>query len=481
MAIGFRADHRFASDERDYLAAVAEQAAVALARTEGRAALHEARRAAESRQERLEFLAQATDRLSRSLDLAVTLQVAADLAVTRLSHFCALYLVKEGSIVPAARASVLGDGETERLDSPRAAEALVDAVDAVVRGGQAQYAERLVEELPDALPPTADREIPDTEALRSPFALLRESGVGALLILPLRTRGRILGAMAFLNRPGESLDHDTRLLAEELTAKVASSIDNAQLFEGESHVARQLANSLRPARLPQIDGLDLAVHYEAASSGLDVGGDFYDVIKVGDDAYLVLVGDVQGKGVDAAAVTGLARHTVKACAHYETSPARLMERLNAALLDNAPPPAVSTEQLHSSALLCTAAAVRIERDGTNWRATASCAGHPLPLLREPAGSVRAICEPQLLLGVRAEPRYHDASAVLEPGATLVLYTDGVSERSASGALFGSEGIAAALGRAADSASSAVDTILDEASSYLSRRKDDLVVLAVHVR
>ena len=108
-------------------------------------------------------------------------------------------------------------------------------------------------------------------------------GFGGLLILPLRARGRTLGALAFVNRKGRPMDDGARLLAEELASRAAMAIDNAMLFKAESHVAHRLAESLLPVRLPVIAGLDLAVRYKAASIGLDIGGDFYDVFQVSDD------------------------------------------------------------------------------------------------------------------------------------------------------------------------------------------------------
>ena len=124
---------------------------------------------------------------------------------------------------------------------------------------------------------------------------------------------------------------------------------------------------------------------------------------------------------------------------------------------------------------------RLDRDGSEWSATVSCAGHPLPLLRHPDGKVEGICEPGLLLGVTPEQRYSEKSLPLEAGSVLTLYTDGVSDRHAEGEMFGGEGIAVVLGATEGSAAEVADNILAAALSQRDRREDDLVVLTVRVR
>lgn len=345
----------------------------------------------------------------------------------------------------------------------------LSGVGAVIRTGQAEYLKDLDDWMLVA-------------RARSPehLELLRRVGFGGVLILPLRTRGRILGVLAFVNRKGRAMDEETRALAEELSGRAATAIDNAARYASESHVAQRLAQSLLPARLPTVRGLDLAVRYRAGSAGIDVGGDFYDIFKIGNEAFMVVIGDVQGKGVEAAAITGLARHTVRASARYEVSPAALLRGLNEAIIENIVESGASIDQPGTYARLCTAVIARLERRGQKWSATVSCAGHPSPLLRRPGGRVENLCESGLLLGVRPQARYDETVAELVPGSVLVLYTDGVSERHSDDNMFGSEGIAEVLGGIADSASRIANDILEAALSYASRREDDLVVLAIRV-
>ncbi len=468
MAIGFRHEHAFAPDERGYLVAIAEQAAIALARAESQAALVESRRVAEDRREQLDYLAEASERLSHSLDLDVTLKAVAELAVPRLTDRCALYMVEEGQrIERRVIAPRLNDDEWRlftggelALDSPQ-------GIGAIIRTGRPQY----LRDTTDAMLAAA---APSPEAL----TLMRRVGFGGILGLPLRSRGRTIGALAFFNRAGRPMEPETVTLAEELTARAAVAIDNARMFSERSHVARRLVESLLPAKLPEMPGLDLAVHYRPARAGLEVGGDFYDVIAMGPDACVVVVGDVQGKGVEAAALTGFARNTIKAAARYETSPAAMLAHLNASMIEHIVERAPDPAHPWDSARLCTAVVLRLERRPSGWRALAASAGHPLPLLGHRDGGVEPVGRPALLLGVDPEARYEDSAIDLEPGATLVCFTDGVSDCEVEGDPFGAEGVASVLRSASGTAGETTEAVA--AAIAQGATNDDIVVLSIGV-
>jgi GAF domain-containing protein len=472
MAIGFQDEHRFARDEVDFLTALAEQASVALARTEGREALLAARITAETQRARLDFLADASTRLSASLDLSVTLEVVADLATPRLTDRCELFLLDDGTIARRVLVPNLLADEQQLSAEFLATYTETGGIGAVLRSGQSLF----VEDLDDSSS-TAGANAPEY------VTSLQAAGFGGFLVSPLRTRGRTLGALAFFNQKGRAITTEDRILAEALSSRAALAIDNALLYETESHIATQLAASLLPARLPNIEGLEIAVRYKAGSSGLDVGGDFYDVFACGDATFdvasvLVLIGDVQGKGVEAAAVTGLARHTVRASAKYETSPAALLRRLNDAINVNIEESSAKGAYSRAEARLCTAAIIRFDRADSGWVATTSTAGHPLPLVRRADGSVINACEPGLLLGVADTPTYQETIVNLRPDETIVLYTDGVSERHADGEMFGTEGIARVLKESTGPAPLVAEAIVDAAMGYSTRREDDLVVLTI---
>ncbi|MGH8997116.1 MAG: GAF domain-containing protein, partial [Acidimicrobiales bacterium] len=378
MAVGFRSERTLDEGEREYLVAVAEQAAVALSRAIGREDLQAATHMAEVRREQLDFLAQASDRLAASLDLEVTLATVADMAVPRLTDRCALYLVEAGSrITRQVLGPRLTDEEWDLFQRGELSLTSVDGIGAVIRTGTKVY----VRDVTDAM-------VQATARSPEHLALFRRIGFGGLLILPLRARGRSLGALALVNRAGRPMDDATVALAEELVLRASVAIDNAAIYTREAHIAGQLIGSLLPSGLPEVPGLDIAVRYQpAGQGGVGVGGDFYDVVPVGPNACLVVVGDVQGKGVEAAAITGLARTTIKVAARFEPRPAVVLGQLNATLVEYIVEHAQSTEHPWDDARLCTAAVVRLDRGRRGWRATVASAGHPLPMLRRADGQV----------------------------------------------------------------------------------------------
>jgi len=474
MAVGYRADHSFEPEEREYLTSIAEQAAIALARVEAQTALEEARRVAEERREQLRFLAEASDLFNRSLDLDVTMKTVAALGVPRLTDRCALYLVDPIHPTRVEKRVIgppLSHDEWELFERSGATVTTLGAVGTVIQTGVPQH----IEDLNDSLLAAA-AESPEQ------LELLVRVGFGGILLLPLRTRGRILGALAFVNRRGRAMDPETVSLAEELAARAAVAIDNALMYGREAHIARLLIDSLLPSRLPNVPGLDIAVHYQPGSQGLEVGGDFYDVIALDDDACLVVVGDVQGKGVEAAAVTGIARTTIKAATRFETSPAAVLGHLNATLIQHIVDRAPDEAHPWDSARLCTAAVVRLvrRRHKPGWRATVASAGHPLALVRRHDGTVVQVGRPALMLGVEANPTYKESIVALAPGSKIVLFTDGVTDGDPGRGPLGTDGVAALLGEADGSAAEVTTRIAQAAMRGVSIH-DDLVVLTVGVQ
>ena len=183
-----------------------------------------------------------------------------------------------------------------------------------------------------------------------------------------------------------------------------------------AHIARTLQSSLLPSSLPEIPAVEIAARFRPAQGGLQVGGDFYDVFDVGGGSWAIVVGDVCGKGAEAATVTALARYTLRAAAMYERSPSRILALLNEALL-----------RQRSAADLCTAAYVRLDGDGSVARLTVCLGGHPLPLLVRSAGTVEHVGRPGLLLGLERDPELRDYTVDLHVGDALMLYTDGLTD------------------------------------------------------
>src|SRR5439155_9879850 len=163
-------------------------------------------------------------------------------------------------------------------------------------------------------------------------------------------------------------------------------------------------------------GMELAARYRARGEGNEVGGDFYDGYETADGAWILTIGDVGGKGAEAAPVTGLARHTIRAVSLHEPRPSRMLAMLNEAILRE-----LSDERF------CTVCCLRLRPGPEGARLTVCSGGHPLPLILRADGSVETAGKPSMLLGVLPEVELSDHAVDLSPGDTIVMFTDGVVE------------------------------------------------------
>jgi serine phosphatase RsbU (regulator of sigma subunit) len=261
-------------------------------------------------------------------------------------------------------------------------------------------------------------------------------------------------------------------LVEDLGRRAALAIDNARLFADRSRVARTLQQSLLPHALPDIPGVEVGAAYRPAGGGSDVGGDFYDVFEIAGGSWVCVMGDVCGKGADAAALTGLVRYTVRATAMRERDPATVLTLLNEAVLRQ-------TSDYRFATVLCG----RLDADAGAVRFTLACGGHPLPLLVPAEGRARAVGTPGSLIGALPEIVVRDEVVRLEPGDTVVLFTDGVTEeRRVSGEAFGEDGLLRVLdatrGRPAAEIAASVERAVLEFSAEEPR--DDIAVLVLRV-
>lgn len=235
-------------------------------------------------------------------------------------------------------------------------------------------------------------------------------------------------------------------------------------------LARALQATLIPPRPPDIAGLDLGASYRPSGNGDEVGGDFYDVFEIAPGDWAVVIGDVAGKGVEAAVITALARHTLRAAAVKTPQPSDALTTLNRILL---------SEHVDR---FCTAAFLRIHQDGGAWRLDMCNAGHPLPLLRTPAEFPRPLGQPGSLLGVLTAPSLTDVSARLEPGDCLLLYTDGVTEARSGRSFYGEDRLASALEhrRGFTAGQLASDLVAEVVDFQAGLPRDDIAVIAVQV-
>jgi phosphoserine phosphatase RsbU/P len=233
-------------------------------------------------------------------------------------------------------------------------------------------------------------------------------------------------------------------------------------------LARTLQESLIPPNLPEVPGADVAAVYRPAGRGDEVGGDFYDVFETADGGWAVVIGDVCGKGAEAATVTALARYTIRAAAMRGARPHQVLTMLNEALLRQ------ETDRF------CTVAYLRLQTGGTGVRLTAGSAGHPPPLLLGVDGSVHPVGSSGHLLGVFPDVWIPDTTIDLTPGETIVLYTDGITEARVGGGFLGDEGLRELLaGCAGLDAHETTSRIADAAVGLQAgTTSDDIAVVAV---
>lgn len=363
---------------------------------------------AEEAQERLAFLAEAGAILASSLRVERTLEKIAGLVVPRMADWCSIDMVLDGTI----RQMALEHVDPQRVELARELRRSYppdldqeQGIAAVIRTGESLLAPEITDEMLAA----AAR---DEEHLRR----LRQLDVGSAMIVPLAARGRVLGAITFAaessRRPFEESD---LVLAELLARRAAVAVDNARLYEERSAIARTLQRSLLPPTLPDMDGFEVAARYHPAGEGNEVGGDFYDVVERDRDDWIVMVGDVCGKGAEAAALTGLTRYTLRAAVMEEPQPSKALQLLNDAVLRE------------ESDRFCTAALARVIREADRITLRVSCGGHPTPFLIRRDGEVSQIGRYGTLLGTFRDPILSDDAVELEPGDMVLFYTDGLAD------------------------------------------------------
>jgi serine phosphatase RsbU (regulator of sigma subunit) len=247
------------------------------------------------------------------------------------------------------------------------------------------------------------------------------------MIVPMRIGARTTGAITFVS--AESLrvfDAADLAFAQEIARRAAVAVENARLYTERSAAADTLQRSLLPESLPRLAGFQLAASYRPGARGTDVGGDFYDVFAVG-GGFMVVLGDVTGKGVRAAALTSLARHTARNAAVFvEPRPGEVLRRVDGVLRE------------HETPALVTIACAMFEVEDGGVRMTVASGGHPLPIRVTAAGGVAEVGEHGMLLGAFGDGTWPERSMLLADGDTVLFYTDGVIDTPGSDRRFGEE-------------------------------------------
>jgi PAS domain S-box-containing protein len=410
------------------------------------------------------FLSDSSAMLGSSLDTTEVLGQVASLAVPEVADWCVVDVVADGEIDRVALAhhdpavADLADELRRRYPPDPRSET---GISAVLRSREAQ----LHPEISDELLRSASRD--DEE-----YRLLKQIGMRSAMIVPMVARGRSVGALSFVSGPsGRRFDEQDLELAEELARRCATAIDNARLFSERAYIARTLQQSLLPSELPEIPGIEAAARFRPIGEGNEVGGDFYDLFQSGGRGWTVVMGDVCGKGPDAAAVTALARYTLRAAAMRERLPSRSLRLLNEALL-----------RQRDDRRFCTVAYAYLESHDGGVRVGVASGGHPLPMLLRPDGTVEPIGAPGTLLGVLPDPNLEDRSVSLSPGDTLVFYTDGVIEGRGADVTFDEDGLRRLLAECAGAGADAIAARVEDAAfaAQGDNLRDDIAVLVLRV-
>jgi PAS domain S-box-containing protein len=410
-------------------------------------------------EERQRFLAEASAVLDTSLDPGQTLQTIANLAVPGVADLCVIDLLEKDALHGVAVAA-LDPGDAKRLTELRSRFPIDPnghhPVAHVLRTGDA----RLFREL--------EGQYADIAQSAEHLEFAREMGYRSAVVAPLTARGRTLGAISLIrNETAERYGDDEVELARDMGRRAAMALDNARLYAHEHDVSETLQRSLLPETFPKIPGLRLAARYLPGGPGVGVGGDWYDALPLPGGRVGVVIGDVAGRGLRAASIMGQLRTTLRVFGVDHAAPAAVVANVDRLFQ--------RFEEGEMATLLFLAL------DPATGALSYSAAAHPPPLVVAPEERGAHYLEGArgLPLGVAPAPRFHEARGRLEPGSTILLYTDGLVERPGESIDEGLDRLREVAGRApADPeglANYVVAGMLGDAV-----RPDDVAVLAVQM-
>jgi serine phosphatase RsbU (regulator of sigma subunit)/PAS domain-containing protein len=420
---------------------------------------------AERGRKRIAFLADAGARMAESVEWEATLRAIVRSAVPDIADWASLSVVEDGGEL---RVAAVAHSEPER---ERVAWQLVERYPAVagpsrVTGALETGEMVLVEDVtPEMLAAAAH----DDEHL----GLLEQIGVRHAVIAPLQGPSGPIGALTFvLGESGRRFEPEDLTMVRSLATRAALHLQNARLYRERSHVAETLEASLRPRGLPAIPGVEIAAAYRPAGDQSGAGGDFYDVFAGGDGACTAIVGDVSGKGPEAAAITATARHTLRAVSMLEESPSVNLVCLNAALRSDA-----------GADRFCTAVYARIWPGDGGLEVRYASAGHPPPLVLRAEGRIDELSGGRgPLAGATGGATYAEAEDHLSPGDVLLLYTDGVTEIATDDMRRGETELRATLDSLRGVSAAELVTAIEERVVALQdgRPRDDIALVALRV-
>ncbi|TFV55066.1 GAF domain-containing protein [Mycobacterium sp. PS03-16] len=289
-----------------------------------------------------------------------------------------------------------------------------------------------------------------------------------VLALGLTARGTTLGVLLIARLGDRRFDDDDVALAQRIASRAAVALDSARLYEERTGIAAVLQSGLRPPVLPEVDGLRIAARYRPSAEHQEIGGDFYDAFGVPGD-WLFALGDVCGKGVESAALTGRTRQSIRTAAHFDRRPEVVLGALNSVVHDE------GSDQFVT--VVC--ARVRPHVDG-HADVDLAVAGHPAPIVLRADGRVEQLEAYGTAAGMRAQARYRPHTLRLHRGDTMLMFTDGVDEARSGTGFYGVDRLMAFLPAYAGAAPDVVcEAVEQSVLEYLDGNvHDDIALLAV---
>lgn len=418
-------------------------------------------RRARRSQRRFEILGEVAAVSERAGSLEETFEAICDILVPDLADFCVIDMIEAGKARRVAvRVVPEGGAEVERWLTER--EPSIPS--RIVEGEDASPEPRFYERM-------SDEDLREIAHDDEDLAFLEGLGVRSAITVALQARGQVKGALTLgVAWSGRRYRRDDVRFAWILSGRVALTLDNSGLFadleraeEARSEIAGTLQRGLLPPPLPHIPGWSLAAMYRPAGAENEVGGDFYDAFQV-PDGWMVVIGDVTGRGARAASITALARYTLRTAAVLTNDPVVALATLNRALL------------ARRDASLCSIAALTLS-ENPREPVRIAVAGHLPPLLVD-GGEVSEAATTDPVLGAFADVEWRIGQSAVRPGQQLVMFTDGIVEAAGSEGRFGEARLRSEVAGAGSPAGT-VQRVEGALRSFTAGElEDDVAILAV---
>lgn len=440
-------EKRFSEHDISILEGIAIFAAIALENSRLYESVRQSEEAAKRRTRELSILNDLSNVISQTLDLDTMLNAAIDSMLELLdADGAAIYFLdNEKDVLRLGAHKGLSD---EFVADSRTIPVGKRLPGEVVRTGRSLIIENL-------------RNSPEFEAtvVNEAFASL----VGA----PIKSKGKTIGSFPVGSRyPGKFSQRDATLL-ESIGNELGVAIENSRLYEAQLKIADSLQRSMLPAHIPSIPGAEIGVMYSSATEEAKVGGDFYDIFDM-DGRFALVIGDVSGKGIEAAAYTSMIKYAIRAYLYQDPSPARIISKVNGFV----------RRQVDHAVFITTFCGIYQPETGV---LTYVNAGHPYPcVLDRVVNKCTFLTTNDPAISIIADYEYHEKQVVIGPDNLLVAYTDGVLEARADGELFGEERLEETLLAFVDEpAQKLAETVIEACLKFANGRlTDDIALLVV---